>query len=315
MDRRVPRRKERVMKIMMTGGTGFVGSNLTRALSEGGHEVSVITRSARKDRTLPPGASFLEADPTKPGAWQERAAEHDVLINLAGASIFQRWTDKAKERIRESRIRTTRNLVDALAGAEEGRSIRLLSTSAVGYYGYAGDALLTEETPPGDDFLAVLSRDWEEEALRARKAGAGVVILRFGVVLGDQEGALAKMVPLFRKYLGGPLGSGEQWFSWIHIEDLVAIFRFVLGRPDLEGPLNCTAPRPVRNRELTRALAGALDKPAFMPPVPGGVIRAVLGEFGNVLLEGQRVIPERLNREGFDFRYPDIEGALRDLVG
>ena len=303
------------MKILMTGGTGFVGSNLTEALGRDGHRVTVLTRSARGDRTLPEGSVFLEADPTEPGPWQEQVPEHDVLINLAGASIFQRWTDKARKRMRESRLRTTRNLVDALAGAERGGSARLLSTSAVGYYGYAGDEPLTEESPPGDDFLAVLSKDWEQEALRARKAGAGVVILRFGVVLGGEEGALAKMVPLFRRYLGGPLGSGEQWFSWIHIQDLVAIYRFVMGRPDLEGPLNCTAPRPVRNRELTRALAGALEKPAFMPPVPGFVIRAVLGEFGNVLLKGQRVIPERLTREGFTFRHPDIEGALDDLVG
>jgi hypothetical protein len=302
------------MKILMTGGTGFVGSNLTRALSEDGHEVTVLTRSAG-NRTLPEGAAFLEADPTEAGAWQDQVPRHDAVINLAGASIFQRWTDKAKERMRKSRIRTTRNLVDALADGQERGPSRLLSTSAVGYYGYAGDGIRTEESPPGDDFLAVLSRDWEGEALRARESGAGVVILRFGVVLGEQEGALAKMVPLFKKYLGGPLGSGDQWFSWIHIRDLVEIYRFVMGRPDLEGPLNCTAPRPVRNRELTRALADALGKPAPMPPVPGFVIRAVLGEFGNVLVEGQRVVPDRLSREGFSFRYPGIEGALEDIVG
>ena len=303
------------MKILMTGGTGFVGSKLTETLGRDGHRVTVLTRSARGDRTLPEGSVFLEADPTEPGPWQEQVPEHDVLINLAGASIFQRWTDKAKQRIRESRLRTTRNLTDALAGVERKRCPRLLSTSAVGYYGYAGEETLTEDSPPGDDFLAVLSRDWEEAALRARPAGAGVTILRFGVVLGGEEGALARMVPLFRKYLGGPLGSGKQWFSWIHVQDLVSIYRFLMDRPDLEGPLNCTAPRPVRNRELTRALAAALGKPAPMPPVPGFVIRAVLGEFGNVLLEGQRVIPERLTRAGFAFRYPAIEGALDDLVG
>jgi len=303
------------MKILMTGGTGFVGSNLTEALGRDGHRVTVLTRSARGDRSLPEGSVFLEADPTEPGPWQEQVPEHDVLINLAGASIFQRWTDKARKRIKDSRLRTTRNLVDALAGVEREACPRLLSASAVGYYGYAGDEILTEESPAGEDFLAVLSRDWEAEALRARPAGAGVTIMRFGVVLGGEEGALAKMVPLFRRYLGGPLGSGNQWFSWIHIRDLVAACRFVIGRPDLEGPLNCTAPQPVRNRELTRALAAALGKPAPMPPVPGFILRAVLGEFGNVLLEGQRAIPERLTREGFEFRYPAIEGALEDLVG
>ncbi len=298
------------MKILMTGGTGFVGSNLTRALCGDGHRVTVLTRSLRPDRTPPDGAAFLEADPTEPGAWQEQVPAHDAVINLAGASIFTRWTRKTKEVLRESRLRTTRNLVDALEpGAVLG--FRFLSTSAVGYYGFCGDEVLTEQSPPGDDFLARLARDWEQEALRA---GEGVALLRYGVILGGREGALAKMIPLFKKYLGGPLGSGNQWFSWIHIQDLIEVVRFLLDRPDLTGPVNCTAPEPVRNRDLTRALAKTLRKPAPMPPVPGLVIRTVLGEFGNVLLEGQRVIPDRLNQAGFSFAYPSIEPALKDLV-
>lgn len=298
------------MKILMTGGTGFVGSNLTQALCADGHRVTLLTRSLRPDRTPPEGAAFLEADPTEPGAWQEQVPAHDAVINLAGASIFTRWTKKAKKVLRESRLRTTRNLVDALGpGAAPG--FRFLSTSAVGYYGFCGDEVLTEQSPPGDDFLARLARDWEQEALRA---GDGVALLRFGVILGGREGALAKMIPLFKKYLGGPLGSGQQWFSWIHIQDLVEVYRFLLDRPDLTGPVNCTAPEPVRNRDLTRALAEALDKPARMPPVPGLVMRAVLGEFGTMLLEGQRVIPDRLNQAGFSFRYPSIGAALKDLV-
>lgn len=302
------------MKILMTGGTGFVGSKLTGALCEAGHLVTVLTRTIRPGRTLPEGAGFLEADPVEPGPWQEQVPDHDVLINLAGASIFTRWTGKAKKDIRDSRIRTTRNLVDALDRFGHGRQVRLLSTSAVGYYGFTGDEVLTEESRPGDDFLASVTQDWEQEAVRARQAGALVAILRFGVVLGKGEGALAKMIPLFNRYLGGPLGSGKQWFSWIHIQELVAVYLFLINRTDIDGPLNCTAPVPVRNGDFTRALADALGKPAFMPPVPGVVIRAVLGEFGNVLLKGQRVIPKRLTAEGFEFFYPTIDKALSELT-
>lgn len=302
------------MKIIMTGGTGFVGSKLTTAFCEAGHTVTVLTRSIRPGRRLPNGASFLEADPVEPGPWQEQVPLHDVLVNLAGASIFTRWTEKAKKNIRESRIRTTRNLTDALQQYGNGREVRLLSTSAVGYYGFTEDEVLNEDAPPGNDFLATLTQEWEHEATRAREWGAGVNILRFGVVLGGSEGALAKMIPLYNRYLGGPLGSGKQWFSWIHIRDLVAVYLFLINRKDIDGVLNCSAPGPVRNRELSRALAGALGKPAFMPAVPGFLVRMVLGEFGNVLVKGQRVVPERLTAEGFEFAYPTIDEALSDLL-
>jgi len=303
------------MKILMTGGTGYVGSILTRTLTEANHEVTVLTRSVRPGRSLPPGAEFLEGNPVEPGPWQDRVPEHDVIVNLAGASIFSRWTAKTKEVLRESRIRTTRNLAEALDRGGRGRGVRFLSTSAVGYYGFTGDEELTEESPAGDDFLATLTRDWEQEALEARKTGASVALLRFGVVLGGREGALARMIPLFNKYLGSPLGSGKQWFSWIHVRDLAAMYRFLLEQSDMEGPINCTAPNPVQNRELTRALARALGKPAFLPAVPGPVIRMVLGEFGNVLLKGQRVIPGRLLDAGFRFEFNTVAEALEDAIG
>lgn len=302
------------MRVFMTGGTGFVGSALTHTLTKAGHRVTVLTRSVRPDRTLPQGAEFQEGDPTEPGPWQEHVQGHDAVVNLAGASIFTRWTEKTKEILRESRIQTTRNLVDALEASEGDRGLRFLNASAVGYYGFCGDEEQTEESPPGDDFLARLAVDWEKEASRAEDAGAAVALLRFGVVLGGGEGALSRLVPLFKKYLGSPLGSGTQWFSWIHVRDLVSIHRFLLERRDICGPVNCTASSPVRNRELTKALAEALGKPAFLPPVPGFVIRTLLGEFGNVLLKGQRALPTKLMKEGFAFQYPDVRKALEDLV-
>jgi len=295
------------MKIFLTGGTGFVGKSLAPALIREGHEVTVLTRSGKGG---PPGVSLVEGDPTQKGGWQAAIKEHDAVINLAGASIFTRWTDEAKKIIRESRLLTTRNLVGALEGA---RVRHFFSTSAVGYYGFHKDEALTEESLPGDDFLARLGRDWEKEAREAEKKGCRVVFTRFGIVLGEKGGALGQMIPLFRKYLGGPLGSGNQWFSWIHIEDLTGAFLFLLGHPEFSGPVNLTAPNPVRNRELAKTIGKAMGRPSFLP-VPGFMLKLALGEFGSILLEGQRVIPQKLLKSGFQFRYPEIEQAIEQII-
>jgi uncharacterized protein (TIGR01777 family) len=193
---------------------------------------------------------------------------------------------------------------------ERGRVKTLFSTSAVGYYGFQGDELLTEESPPGKDFLAQLAQDWEKEAFRAGGKGCRVVITRFGNVLGEKGGALSQMIPLFGKYLGGPIGSGNQWFSWIQIEDLTRAFLFLLDHPEISGPVNLTSPNPVRNRILAKALGRAMCRPSFLP-APGFMLKLILGEFGSVLLEGQRVIPQKLIKSGFQFRYPEIDQALR----
>lgn len=301
------------MKVFMTGGTGFVGTRLTRALAGRGHEVTILTRPGEGRPPLPAGARHLEGDPTRPGPWQERAAEHEAFINLAGATIFSRWTEARKRVLRDSRILTTRNLVEALRG-RRGLPTHLFSTSAVGYYGFHDEGDLHEDHGPGDDFLARLAVDWEAEALRAREAGVRVVTCRFGVVLGKGGGALAPLARLFRFYAGSPVGSGRQWFSWIHEEDLAAIFLYLMERTDLEGPFNCTAPGPVRNAEFTRALAAALGVAAFLPAVPGFLMRLVMGEFGEVILQGQKVMPGRLLKEGFRFRFPDLPSALSDLL-
>ncbi|MCX5915609.1 MAG: NAD-dependent epimerase/dehydratase family protein, partial [Deltaproteobacteria bacterium] len=195
------------MKIFITGGTGFVGKTLALALVRTGHEVSILTRSGKGETS---GVSWIEGDPTQKGKWQEAIKEHGVIINLAGASLFSRWTEEAKRMIRDSRILTTRHLVEAMDG---GKGKTLFSTSAIGYYGFHGDENLTEDSPAGGDFLAFLAKDWEAEAKEAEKKGCRVVITRFGIVLGEKGGALGQMIPLFNKYVGGPLGSGKQWFS------------------------------------------------------------------------------------------------------
>ena len=300
------------MRVFMTGGTGFVGSALTESLTKQGHAVTLLTRKIRKGRPVFPGVSMVEGNPTEPGAWRKEVADHEVIINLAGASIFRRWTDAEKHLIHDSRIETTRNLVNALEG-RKGMKTTLLSTSAVGYYGFHGDETLNEESLPGNDFLASVTREWEEEALRAEALGARVVLCRFGIVLGSGGGALGEMIPIFNKGLGSPLGNGRQWFSWIHQMDLVRIFLFLMEREDLSGPFNCTAPEPVRNKDLTDVLGEVLGKPTFMPSVPGFVIRMIKGEFGNVLLKGQRVLPEKLLKNGFQFQYPDLLSTLQNL--
>jgi len=301
------------MRVFITGGSGFVGTSIIRQLVGRGEEVTVLTRKVSKKRKPPRGVSFLEADPTREGPWQEQVAGHDTFINLAGASIFRRWTGEAKQVIRDSRLLTTRNLVSALE-ARKGKDTVLLSTSAVGYYGFHGDEFLDEASPSGKDFLALLARDWEAEALRAEKFGVRVILCRFGIVMGLGGGALSQMVPLFQKGLGSPLGSGNQWFSWIHEQDLVNSFLFLLDRGELSGPVNFTAPEPVTNRAFTMALGRALGRPTFLPAVPGFVLKMIKGEFGTVLLKGQRVIPKKLLDAGFRFQFPAVEDALRDLV-
>ncbi len=207
------------MKIFITGANGFVGTNLITLFVREGHDITALVRSEKAGSALPSEASAVIGEPSKPGKWQEAVAGHDVLINLAGATIFKRWNQAYKQLLRDSRILTTRNLVDAIP-AETGTAVTLLSTSAVGYYGFTEDQMLDEKSPGGDDFLAVLARDWEAEARKARDKGVRVVLTRFGIVLGRDEGALAQMTMPFRFFAGGPIGSGRQWFSWIHIEDL-----------------------------------------------------------------------------------------------
>jgi uncharacterized protein (TIGR01777 family) len=298
------------MKVFMTGGTGFVGTYLSRELLKEGHSVTILTR-----RTQPPpapeGISFLTGDPTQTGPWMEAVPEHDWIINLAGASIFTRWSEAHKKEIFESRVFTTRNLVTALATGD--RRQLFCSTSAIGYYGPRGEEDLTEDSSQDDGFLGELARNWETAALQAQDLGIRVVITRFGIVLGRDGGALGQMVPTFKKFLGGTLGSGMQWFSWIHQQDHARAYLFIQEHPEISGPVNFTAPNPVRNRDLTKALGQILHRPTFMSP-PEFMLRLLLGEFAETLLTGQKVFPKRLREAGFEFNFPTIEAALKNLL-
>jgi len=298
------------MNILITGGTGFVGSHLCSYLTGRGHTVTAVGTRERPDRQYNGRYHYVKADTTVPGPWQEAAAGADLIINLAGRSIFHRWSQQYKQKIYDSRILTTRNLVQAVPG---GSAATLISTSAVGFYGDSAERELTELSPNGEDFLSEMSRDWEKEALAAEAKGARVVITRFGIVLGPDGGALPMMLPAFRSYLGGPLGSGRQWFPWIHIDDLVAAFDLLISRDDLDGPFNLCSPIPVRNSDLVRALGQVLDKPVKMK-VPKFMLKAVAGELASVLLASQKGLPVRLLEAGLRFKYPKIQDALEDLV-
>jgi uncharacterized protein (TIGR01777 family) len=300
------------VKILLTGGTGFVGTQLTLRLIQNGDEVTILSRSAKGSGEMLHRISYLQGDPTQKGPWQEAIKGHDVIINLAGASIFAKWTEEYKGALRESRLSTTRNIVEGIPSGPS-KKITLFSTSAVGYYGFCGDEELTEKSPHGEDFLAQMAVEWEGEALKAKEKGARVVITRFGIVLGEKGGALGQMIPLFKKYIGGPIGSGKQWFSWVHIKDLAEAFSFLIQHPEVSGPVNVCAPNPVRNKDLAKAIGKALHRPSFMP-APGFMVKLVLGEFGSVILEGQKVIPKRLLDSGFAFQYPDITKALQSIL-
>jgi uncharacterized protein (TIGR01777 family) len=261
---------------------------------------------------LPAGTQIIAWDLKKPGEWHRAVGESEAVVNLAGESIAaQRWTPAFKQRLVSSRIETTRAIVEAIRAAAR-PGICLVNASAVGYYGDRGDAVVTEQTPPANTFLGQLSVDWEGEALQAERAGARVVLLRIGIVLGEGGGALEKMVTPFRLFIGGPLGSGRQWFPWIHRDDVVGMIVWALENPQVRGPLNVTAPNPVTMREFARTLGRVLRRPSFAP-APGFALKLLLGEFAGSLLTGQRAIPEAAQRLGYQWRYPDLEGALRAI--
>ena len=297
------------MKITITGASGFVGQALSRVLLDVGHTLTGLGTSSSHPLQSVAGFSWISADTTRSGSWQAAIAEADAVVNLAGRTISKRWTRAYKNQIVESRLLTTRHVAEAMAGKNQ----TLLSTSAIGFYGSRADEELYEGSTPGSDFLARLSVDWEQAAQAAERKGVRVAIMRFGVVLGKDGGALAQMIPPFQMFAGGPLGKGDQWFSWIHMADLLAGVRFLIENEACEGVFNFSAPGALRQKDFARALGGVLGRPAVMP-APAMALRMMMGEMADVLLASQRVRPDRLTEAGFSFRFADAESALADLV-
>ena len=301
------------MRILVSGSSGLVGTALVQALVQRGHTVSRLVRSGSAARSAAAGLP-VRWDPVS-GDFDAAAAEGaDAVVHLAGASLAEgRWNDARKRVLRSSRVDATRHLVSALAKLSRPPQI-FVSASAVGYYGDRGDEELTEESPPGSDFLAELARNWEAEAARAAEFGARVVMLRFGVILSTQGGALPRMLPPFRLGLGGRLGSGKQWMPWLTLGEVVGCIRYVLGKAETRGAINALAPNPVRNAEFTSILGKVLRRPTVFP-VPALALRVLFGELADVvLLAGQRVLPRKLQALGYSFQQPELEAALSALL-
>ena len=300
------------MRVVVAGGTGFVGSVLWEALLAKGHDVVLLTRDSSRSRDqIHPKVHVVSWAPG--AAWESWVDGAGGIVNLAGESIAQRWTKAAKARIVASRLEATEKLRAAIEKAILKPSV-LVNASAVGIYGPRGEEALSEDSPLGSDFLATTCAAWEEAARKAEPLGARVALIRTGVVLGREGGALAKMLPPFKAFLGGRIGGGGQFLSWIHRDDLAALYIFALENSEARGPLNGTAPNPVTMKDFTTALGHALHRPSFLP-VPAPAVRLLLGEMATVVLDGQRVFPKKAEELGFRFRFPRIDAALRDVAG
>lgn len=302
-------------RIIVTGATGLVGKHLCTRLMADGYQVVIFSRSPQKARqTVPGAAAYVEWNAVnEQGNWINELSKAHGVVHLAGASIFgQRWTESYKARLRDSRIVSTRMLVDAMATLEVKPAV-FVSGSAVGYYGSRDDTRLDETAAPGNDFLAKLSVDWEHEAARANTLGIRTVFVRTGIVLDADEGALPLMKMPFLFFMGGPIMPGTQWLSWVHVADEVGIIMLALENEQVHGPINATAPEPQMNRDFCATLGEVLGKPSWMP-VPEFSLKMLLGEFADSLVTGQRAIPQKALDMGYQFQYPTAEEALRQLL-
>lgn len=305
------------MKIAITGGTGFVGTRLVQKLTDAGHNIVVFTRDQKRGEKVFPKKGFpqveiVEYNPLQPGSWQNTIASSQAIVNLAGAGIAdQPWTPERKQEILNSRIETTKHIVEAIQQAQTKPQV-LVNASAVGYYGTSETATFDESSNPGDDFLASVCQKWEATAKEVENTETRLVILRFGIVLGE-GGALGKMLTPFRFFAGGPLGTGKQWFSWIHIDDLVSLIQQAIHSSAYQGVYNATAPNPVRMSELCENLGEVMNRPSWLP-VPEFALKLLLGEAAQAVLEGQQVLPKRTQEQGFTYQYPTVKPALADIV-
>ena len=307
------------MRVFLTGGTGLIGSRIVQKLRERGDVPVVLSRKAGPARQkLGEGVVVVEGDPMLAGGWMGAVEDCDAVLHLAGENVFaRRWNAAFKQMLVDSRVKSTTNIVEALKRKPiraDGSHKTLVNASAIGIYGPHGDEELTEESPAGDDFLAKLCVDWEAAARGVESAGVRSVLVRVGVVLDKNGGALAKLLTPFKLGVGGPVGSGKQYMSWIHHDDMVGLFLFALDTAGASGPMNGTAPNPVTNRVFSKALGKALHRPAIFP-TPGFALKLLLGEAADVVTNGQRVVPKKALALGYTFQYPTLEGALANICG
>jgi uncharacterized protein len=302
------------MKVLITGGTGLIGRALTRKLADEGDEIVILSRSSKRPDGLPEQARIVQWDSTSGEGWSHELLDTDAIVNLAGDSIgSERWSEAKKQRIYDSRINAGRAIVDAAQRTQHAPP-RLIQASGVNYYGHRRDKYITEDEPPGDGFLERVCIDWEASTQPLEAMGTSRAIIRNAIVLDGKEGALPLMAMPFKFFVGGPIASGKQGVSWIHIHDHIEALRFLLKESDLSGPINLSSPHPASNKQFSKAIGKALNRPAFMP-APGFALRIGVGEFANHLIYGQYVIPHRLLEAGFEFKFPEIEPALQDLLG
>ncbi len=297
------------MNISISGASGLIGRRLLKLLAKDGHSLTALSRHAGTN--LPPGVRLAVWDAAHGEPAADGLRDADAIIHLAGTPVAQRWNAAVKREIRESRVAGTHNLVQGLANLARKPQV-LICSSATGYYGSRGDEVLTETSSPGNDFLAEVCVEWEKEALAAESLGIRVVRVRTGIVLDGRGGALQKMLPPFKMGVGGKLGSGANWMSWIHLDDLAAMFQFALANP-ISGAIDGTAPNPVTNADFTKALAAAVHRPAIFP-VPTFALRLLFGEMAGILTASQRVLPKAAQSAGFQFRFPELAGALADVL-
>jgi len=302
------------MRVIITGGSGLIGRALAADLLKDGQEVVVLSRDPERQRArLPQGVRLEQWDGRSARGWGHLVQEQVAIVNLAGENIGeQRWTERRKRAIIESRVRAGEAVSEAVAQASSKPSV-VVQASAVGYYGSHPDELITEKSPPANDFMSRICQQWEPTTASVEQAGVRRVLVRSGVVLSWQGGAFPRMVMPFNFFAGGRLGSGQQWISWIHLRDEVAGLRFLMSNPKAAGIYNLTSPYPLKNVDFERAIGAVMHRPAIIP-TPAFAIRLLFGEMAITVLEGQRVVPERLEKEGFVFNFPRIEEALRDLL-
>jgi uncharacterized protein len=299
------------MKLVIAGASGFIGSMLVQRLWQRGDALVLLSRKSRS-RAADPNTQWLVWEPGESSGWEESIDGADGIVNLAGEGIAEkRWTERQKEIIRSSRIDSTRALVHAIAKAKAKPKF-LINASAVGYYGARGEETLTEESAPGKDYLARVCMAWEEEARKAQDHGVRVALVRTGIVLAKSKGALAKMVPPFKFFVGGPLGSGKQWMSWIHIEDEIGLILFLIENVNAQGSFNATSPNPATMEEFCRVLGKVLNRPSWVS-VPASALTLLLGEMADMVLAGQRALPKGAEKLGYNFKHPTITEALESL--